>query len=97
MQYLGLHGWDGRMEASLPPETLGALEDARKALAESIEPLQGVWIEDKGPTFAIHYRGATDVKRLAERANRIDIYTNTLETAQAELLALIDRELSPVR
>jgi hypothetical protein len=34
--------------------------------------------------------GAPD---LAQRANRIDIYTNTLETAQAELLALIDRDL----
>jgi hypothetical protein len=37
-----------------------------------------------------HALGATD---LAQRTNRIDIYTNTLETAQAELLALIDREL----
>jgi hypothetical protein len=37
---------------------------------------------------------AIDAKDLAQRANRIDIYTNTLETAQAELLSLIDRELT---
>jgi hypothetical protein len=36
---------------------------------------------------------ALDAPDLARRANRIDIYTNTLETAQAELLALVDREL----
>ena len=34
-------------------------------------------------------------KDLARRVNRIDIYTNTLETAQAELLGLVDRELKP--
>jgi hypothetical protein len=32
---------------------------------------------------------------LAERANQIDIYTNTLESAQAILLALLEEELTP--
>jgi hypothetical protein len=34
--------------------------------------------------------GAND---LAQRANRIDIYTNTLETARAELIGMVDQEL----
>jgi hypothetical protein len=32
------------------------------------------------------------LKRLAETVNRIDIYTNTLDSARAEVLRLIDRE-----
>jgi hypothetical protein len=32
------------------------------------------------------------LKRLAEAVNRIDIYTNTLDSARAEVLRLIDRE-----
>jgi len=36
------------------------------------------------------------LKRLAEGVNRIDIYTNTLDSARAEMLRLIDRERSAV-
>lgn len=43
--------------------------------------------------FSHWFADALDAKSLAVRANRIDIYTNTLETAQAELLAMIDGEL----
>jgi hypothetical protein len=43
--------------------------------------------------FSHWFADVLDAKELARRTNRIDIYTNTLETAQAELLALIDREL----
>jgi hypothetical protein len=43
--------------------------------------------------FSHWFADALDQKDLARRANRIDIYTNTLETAKAELLTLIDREL----
>jgi len=45
--------------------------------------------------FSYWLADALDAKALAKRTNRIDIYTNTLETAQAEILALIDRELHP--
>jgi hypothetical protein len=34
------------------------------------------------------------LKRLAEAVNRIDIYTNTLDSARSEVLRLIDRERS---
>jgi hypothetical protein len=43
--------------------------------------------------FSHWFADALGAKDLAQRTNRIDIYTNTLETAQAELLALIDQEL----
>lgn len=43
--------------------------------------------------FSHWFADAMGAKNLAQKANRIDIYTNTLETAQAELLTLIDREL----
>jgi hypothetical protein len=44
--------------------------------------------------FSHWFTRELDAPDLARRANRIDIYTNTLETAQAELLALVDRELN---
>ncbi len=31
---------------------------------------------------------------LAERMNRVDIYTNTLDSARARLVALVDEELT---
>jgi len=44
--------------------------------------------------FSHWFAQSLDAPDLAQRANRIDIYTNTLETAQAELLTLVDRELN---
>ena len=41
--------------------------------------------------FSHWFADALDAKELARKTNRIDIYTNTLETAQAEILALLDR------
>jgi len=43
--------------------------------------------------FSHWFANGLEATDLARRTNRIDIYTNTLETAQAELLALVDREL----
>jgi Family of unknown function (DUF5752) len=44
--------------------------------------------------FSHWFAHALDLKDLAQRTNRIDVYTNTIETAQAEILALVDRELA---
>ena len=60
VQYLGLHGWEGRLETPLSAETRRAIQDAKRTLVSDVEPLRGIWVEDKGPTFALHYRGATD-------------------------------------
>jgi hypothetical protein len=42
--------------------------------------------------FSNWFENALGLPRLARRAERIDIYTNTLDTAREELLQLIDRE-----
>jgi len=43
--------------------------------------------------FSQWLAGALGREALARRASRIDIYTNTLESARAKLLALVDQEL----
>ena len=55
---LGLYGWEN---GSLPVDvaTLGILAEVRIELAHRLDPAAGLWIEDKGATFALHYRGAT--------------------------------------
>jgi hypothetical protein len=44
--------------------------------------------------FSAWFAGDLGLTRLAERANRIDIYANTLDSARRSLLALVDRELA---
>lgn len=34
------------------------------------------------------------LESLAKQLNRIDIYTNTVETAKARIVALVDKELA---
>lgn len=60
LEYLGLHGWEGRLDCSLPRKTQDALDRARRSLTRSVEPLSGVWVEDKGSAFAVHYRTADE-------------------------------------
>lgn len=43
--------------------------------------------------FSLWFESGLRLEALARRTNRIDIYTNTLESARAKLLALADREL----
>ena len=35
----------------------------------------------------------SDCQQLAANADRIDIYTNTLDTARRELIGLVDKEI----
>jgi len=58
---VGLHGAQtgtlGRaFEEATPPETRRALEQMRRTVPEG----EGVWVEDKGHAFAVHYRHAPD-------------------------------------
>lgn len=63
--YLGLHGWERKggqsMGAALEP-----LARAKPALAQSLGKLEGVWVEDKSFSLAVHYRSASE--SMAERA-----------------------------
>jgi uncharacterized protein DUF5752 len=43
--------------------------------------------------FSQWLSGSLGLDDLARRMNRIDIYTNTLDTARKELIALVDREI----
>lgn len=45
--------------------------------------------------FSMWFATSLNLEKLAERTNRIDIYTNTIETAREKLLAVVDQELAP--
>jgi hypothetical protein len=44
--------------------------------------------------FSVWFANDLGLTRLAERANRIDIYANTLDSARRTLLAFVDQELA---
>jgi hypothetical protein len=43
--------------------------------------------------FSHWFRTALDMERLAARTDRIDVYTNTLDTARRELIEMVDAEI----
>jgi hypothetical protein len=43
--------------------------------------------------FSHWFRTCLELNRLADRTDRIDVYTNTLDTARRELIELVDREI----
>jgi uncharacterized protein DUF5752 len=43
--------------------------------------------------FSHWFRNALGLNRLADRTDRIDVYTNTLDTARRELVQLVEREI----
>jgi len=44
--------------------------------------------------FSLWFENELGLQRLAQLTNRIDVYTNTLESTRAKLYAFIDRELA---
>ncbi|HXF56892.1 MAG TPA: trehalose-phosphatase [Actinomycetota bacterium] len=63
VEVVGLYGLGGRADrAALPAEV-------REAVAEAVAAVPGAWVEDKGPSLAVHFRGAPDPS-VAERALR---------------------------
>lgn len=78
----GLHGAELRTdprEAAPPPEPL--LHHAAQRLAASVDGAPALWLEDKGATLALHYRGA-EAQALAERLLR-----QAVEGLEVELIA----------
>ena len=55
---LGLYGWENGTPPKMDRAALLRIADARRQLAERLDYPAGPWIEDKGATFALHYRGA---------------------------------------
>lgn len=72
VRYLGVHGWESETEMALAPDTQRELEQARRRIESDIGPLDGVWIEDKGPAFAIHYREAAEAESTLARASVLE-------------------------
>lgn len=56
VRYLGVLGWDDG--TSLPPETQRLVEQARRSIVSRLNGTAGVQVENKGVSFALHYRGA---------------------------------------
>jgi trehalose-phosphatase len=73
VHYLGVHGWENRLENALQPEIVRELAQARRSLEKSIGQLRGVWIEDKGSAVAIHYRGAEEAESNLARTSMNDV------------------------
>jgi trehalose 6-phosphate phosphatase len=69
LHYFGLHGaeWD-RGSARIRPPTLAAIRAAKRAAARNLRSLPGIWVEDKGLTFSVHYRQAKPAARNAASA-----------------------------
>lgn len=58
VRYVGLHGWESDKKTSIPPADK-ILEQTKLLLKEQLGSLAGIRLEDKGISFAVHYRGAT--------------------------------------
>ncbi len=58
---LGNHGLYSAPPGHMPSARFDTFPpDLRESLAASLQKLSGVWIENKGPIIAIHYRAAPD-------------------------------------
>lgn len=88
-RYLGLHGWERGDGASTRPGTRKLMRVARRMLAERLHSLPSIWIEDKGPAFGVHYRGASVS---AARRTR-QIVRETLEWLEPDLRVLAGRKV----
>ena len=88
-RYLGLHGWEHRDGHSAQPGTRRLMGVARRMLAERLRGLPGIWIEDKGPVFVAHYRGAS----LSTTRRARQIVRETLEWLEPDLRVLAGRKV----
>lgn len=57
---LGLYGWEDGENGALSETAASLLAQARGALTARLQPVSGVWVEDKGPAFVLHFRGASE-------------------------------------
>lgn len=94
VRYLGLHGWEGRNgggrgHGTVSAKSRQALRRLRAALRECVATIDGIRIEDKRFTFAIHYRGAPDASVTAARAvlvRLVDSFGGDLHITEGDLV-----------
>jgi len=61
LHYRGVYGAESEESPlRLSARARQALARSRRALAQRLKGLRGVWLEDKGMSFAVHYRGASE-------------------------------------
>lgn len=66
LNYVGLQGAESaRGNAQVARASIAALRAAKRAAARNLLPWPGIWVEDKGLTFSIHYRQAKPAARNA--------------------------------
>jgi trehalose-phosphatase len=72
VEYWGMYGWERRAGRALPREARALISDARGAIGAQLDDLPGLWFEDKGHSFSIHFRGASaaSVRRARGRLTR---------------------------
>src|SRR5690348_3872222 len=59
LHYVGLHGAESaRGNARIGRASIAALHTAKRAAARNLLPWPGIWVEDKGLAFSVHYRQA---------------------------------------
>jgi trehalose-phosphatase len=58
VECMGLHGQETGARRSAKMGAAPGLVRARRRLAARLRGLSGIWIENKGPVFVVHYRGA---------------------------------------
>jgi len=56
----GLHGWEGAAPAASKPGVTRLLQEARRQFRKRLAEIREIWIEEKGPIFAVHVRGASE-------------------------------------
>jgi trehalose 6-phosphate phosphatase len=59
LKLLGLFGWEKTGRAALPRKTKGALVGLRTVLAPVTASFPGIHLEDKGVSYAVHFRDAS--------------------------------------
>jgi trehalose 6-phosphate phosphatase len=64
----GLYGWEDGVNGALSETVVSLLAQARGALAARLQPVSGVWVEDKGAAFVLHFRGAAEASVRRARA-----------------------------
>jgi trehalose 6-phosphate phosphatase len=84
MEFRGLFGWEKNGRASLPRKTKVALRGLRSALAPLPSSLRGIHVEDKGISYAVHFRGAPP-----EAQRRVQVWTRGLVTRMGPVFRVI--------
>jgi trehalose 6-phosphate phosphatase len=78
IRYLGLYGWETEEKLRVPRAAAAALRRAHELVTLSLAPKPGLWIEDKGVSFTVHFGDASEAKC----RRTLDIVRRTIRNLQ---------------